>query len=419
MVDDHTAVLTTESQSHVDSRIKGSLSFVAGDASGGYGSASDMGTGFSLQRGIFSSDLIGLQGNFGYGTAAPTSVVRASFSHQENGGVGPQAAFTFRSLPGPDTMPGVGLQSASLSTSDGMALGDVVELRFGSELQTVQFLGRVTAFRPFGTVDVHLPKNTILEYRYATSVPDSTVDGEVHEGELVDSTPRVSMVNYSSTIENSHHHEVSISHRAGKNHVEAAVFYDRITDPALVGVGDVTTEGGDVLPDSYSGTFTYRGAAYSTEGIRLVAERQILSNLTATFDFAYGGALELAKANADLQDARQSMESAEHRAVAGKLSGVIPKSKTHWAASYRWVDGQVLTPVDMFNTSAGRADPFLDIFVRQPLPGVGFLPGHVEAIIDVRNLLAQGYVPVMGQDHHTVYLVQAAKAVRGGVSFTF
>jgi hypothetical protein len=43
----------------------------------------------------------------------------------------------------------------------------------------------------------------------------------------------------------------------------------------------------------------------------------------------------------------------------------------------------------------------------------------MEAIVDLRNLLAEGYVPVMGQDGHTVYLVQSARAVRGGVAFTF
>ena len=48
-----------------------------------------------------------------------------------------------------------------------------------------------------------------------------------------------------------------------------------------------------------------------------------------------------------------------------------------------------------------------------------FLPGKMEAIIDLRNLLAEGYVPVVGQDGQTVYLVQSARSVRGGVAFTF
>jgi hypothetical protein len=43
----------------------------------------------------------------------------------------------------------------------------------------------------------------------------------------------------------------------------------------------------------------------------------------------------------------------------------------------------------------------------------------MDAVIDLSNLLAEGYVPVMGQDGQTVYLVQAARAVRGGVSISF
>jgi hypothetical protein len=88
-------------------------------------------------------------------------------------------------------------------------------------------------------------------------------------------------------------------------------------------------------------------------------------------------------------------------------------------ASYRLINGEALTPIDMFNASAGRADPYLNLFFRQPIPGTGFFPGHIEAIVDLRNLLAQGYVPVLGHDGHTVYLVQSAKTVSGGVAFTF
>ena len=75
--------------------------------------------------------------------------------------------------------------------------------------------------------------------------------------------------------------------------------------------------------------------------------------------------------------------------------------------------------MDMFNQSAGQADPYLNIFIRQPIPGTGFLPGHMDAVVDIRNLLAQGYIPVMGQDGRTVYLVQSARTVRGVVAFTF
>ena len=99
-------------------------------------------------------------------------------------------------------------------------------------------------------------------------------------------------------------------------------------------------------------------------------------------------------------------------------SGRSGGHRTRWITSYRWVNGSAITPVDMFNSSPGQSDPFLNVFVRQPIPSMGFLPGHMEAIIDLRNLLAQGYVPVLGQDGQTVYLVQSARSVRGGVAFT-
>jgi hypothetical protein len=38
---------------------------------------------------------------------------------------------------------------------------------------------------------------------------------------------------------------------------------------------------------------------------------------------------------------------------------------------------------------------------------------------DLRNLLAQGYVPVLGAMGIAVYLMQSARAVSGGVAFTF
>ena len=87
--------------------------------------------------------------------------------------------------------------------------------------------------------------------------------------------------------------------------------------------------------------------------------------------------------------------------------------------SYRWISGDSLTPVDMYNVSAGQADPYFNLFIRQPIPWLGFLSGRMEALLDVRNLLAQGYVPMAREGETPVYLVQTARTVRGGVAFVF
>jgi len=401
--------------------LKGSLSFVAGSGSEGFGSASDMSTAFSVERSIFSSDTIGLWGNIGYnnGDASPASVVRASFSHKMYNGSEPQLAFTMRNLPPPFPFPNAAFQALSLTTSDSFTLGDTIELHFGSELQSIQFLGHVTAFRPFGSADVHLSPNTIVEYRYATSEPDEISEKgfESAPADLSESQPRVSMVGYNSALEHAHHHELSVSRRLSPaTTVQFAAFYDRIVDPALTGVGEFSTDGGTVLPDIYSGTFTYQGSDLKTEGVRFVLQQKITSNITGTMDVDYGGVLAIAP-RASLADAQDWMSTRNRHSVAGKLTGTMPKSKTHWIASYRWVDGQALTPVDVFNVSPGHAAPYLNLYLRQPVPLI--FPGHIEALIDLRNLLAQGYVPVLGEDRRTVYLVQDARAVRGGLNFTF
>src|SRR6202158_5885380 len=42
--------------------LKGALSFVGGSGSGGFGSSSDMNTGFSVERSLFSTGTVGVQG---------------------------------------------------------------------------------------------------------------------------------------------------------------------------------------------------------------------------------------------------------------------------------------------------------------------------------------------------------------------
>ena len=419
LVDDPSHVAVAESGKG-DRELKGTLSFLAGSPSEGFGGDSDMSTGFSMEKSIFSSSTIGLRGNVGYGTSSPSSVLRASFRHKMDNGSEPLFAVTMRNLPAPDiTLHS--FQALALTTADTFNLGDVVEVKFGSELQTIQFMGRVTTFRPFGTIDLHLSPNTVLEYGYATTEPDSRMDKGFDSAaeEVNESGPRVSMTGYSATVEHAHHHELSLSHRAGRTNLQVAAYSDRVSDPALTGVGEFTTDNGNALPDLYSGTFTYQGNDFHTQGLRFVVQRKLTSDITGTLDFDYGGVLDLASPNATLESVSESSLVRNRHSMAGKMTGVVPKSRTHWMASYRWVNGQALTPVDMFNASAGQADPYLNLFFRQPIPGNRFFPGHLEAIVDLRNLLAQGYVPVLGHDGHTVYLVQSARAVRGGVAFTF
>jgi len=410
---------SAEQQGH---DLRATLSFLAGSAAEGYGSGSDMSTAFAVERSIFSADRVGFSGNVGYGDNLPAAVLRASYSHRLLDGSGPSIAVTMRRFaPSDPNLHYAALQALAVNAGDDFSVGDVLEFKFGSELQTIQFLGHVTAFRPYGSVDLHSSPNTVLSYDYATSLPNTRDEKgfDSSPADLSEADPRVSMTNFSTRLERAHHQEISVSRRLGNSSVQVAVFSDRVANTALIGTGEVTSAGGFLLPDIYSGTFTYSGDTLDARGLRVVLERKFCSDLTATFDYAYGGVLDLAKPDVELQDAQPWIRTQRRQALAAKLSGTVSRTHTHWIASYRWVNGPALTPVDMFNASPGQSDPFLNLFIRQRIPTLGFLPTHLEALVDLRNLLAQGYVPVMGQDGQTVYLVQAARSIRGGVSFTF
>jgi len=430
VLEDGTTVVAQSGESAADHGLKGSVTFLAGSPGQGFGSASDMTAGFAVERSLLSSGTLRLNGNLGYepdGQGIPAAVLRTTYTNSFNGVLEPSLAITALRLNSPDlnTMPGATLQALSVTSSDRIVLGDMLEMKFGSELQTIQFMGRVNALKPFGSVDLHITPNTLLEYQYATSVPNMGLEDRFGEdgfdsasSDLSETAPRMSITGFSPAVERDHHQEVSISQRIGKNNLQVAFYADSLADPVLTGVGEMTAESGEVLPDVYSGTFSYQGNNYATRGMRVVLQRKLLSDLTATLDYAYGGVLDLSRPDVQLQDAREWIRGEQRQAVAAKFSGTVPKANTRWIASYRYTGGRTLTPVDLFDTSAGQSDPYLNLCIRQPIPA-SLLARHMEILVDLRNLLAQGYVPVMGRDGRTIYLVQSARSMRGGVAFSF
>jgi len=92
---------------------------------------------------------------------------------------------------------------------------------------------------------------------------------------------------------------------------------------------------GNVLPDLFSETFTYRGKNLDARGMRVVLQRQLSSDLTATLDYGYGGVLDVSQADANhaqmaLQDARRDSFVRNRHTAAAKFSGTLPGTKTQW-----------------------------------------------------------------------------------------
>jgi hypothetical protein len=402
--------------------IKASVALIAGAEAGGFGGAGDVTTSFALEKSLFSSGTLSFNGNIGASAGDPTGVLRASYAHNLGENSRPTFTVTYRHFAAPGAAVLNSPYSAiEMSSSDSMTVAGFIDLNYGADLQSMQFADRITAIKPHGSVDVHISPNMVVEYRYATSEPDTraTKGFDTAPADLSESGPRMALTNGEPVVEHARHHEVSVSRRMGDTRVQLAAFLDRVHNLVLTGAGDPTSYSDDILPDVYSGTFSYGFApGVSSAGARVVVQRKISEDLTATVDYSTGQAVSAADANAAWQTLAQSFGVGRQHSVGAKLYGYIPSAGTRLIASYKWTSGNALSTVDAFNASPGQIDPYLSIFIRQPLP-CGFMPGKMDALLDMRNLLAQGYVPVMGQDGRTVYMVQSARALRGGLAFTF
>jgi len=161
------STVAAEKQNH---DLRGTLSFVAGSAASGYGSGSDVATGFTVERSLFSGGTFAFSGNVGYGDGQPAGVLRAGYLHHSESGSTSSIALTVRRFAASDpNLHNAALQALALSAGEDVNFSDILELKFGSELQTIQFLGNVTAFRPYAEADLHLSPNTVVEYDYASS----------------------------------------------------------------------------------------------------------------------------------------------------------------------------------------------------------------------------------------------------------
>jgi hypothetical protein len=421
---DHGLVLASSASgdAHEQRSMQGKVAFVAGSQADGFGSAPDYGTSFDVKEGVFSSDTLSFHGRVGNGNGSPAGVIRTSYKHQFADGETPTFAVTLRHTAPAGMAAATALSSVAFAFSNTTDIGGLIDLNYGSEVQDVQFIRNISGVRPFAGAAVHLGDKTVVAYRYATAEPTSPFDKALGNGddEIIDA-PRISVVALAPALERDRHQEVSISRNEGSTKFQAAFFFDRVSNLALTGSGDVASIPSDVIPDFFSDTFTFNGGNIETRGMRLVAQHTFSPELTALLDYAYGGAVAAPELNPSdsWSDLRDSLHVENAHSVTAKLNGLIPETGTRWMASYKWTSSSAITPVDLFNASPGQADPYLSFIIRQPLPGGSFIPGHIEALLDVRNLLAQGYRPFLSPDGRTLYLVQSARALRGGLAFTF
>ena len=315
-----------------------------------------------------------------------------------------------------------GLQNLELSGAQRTALGDLVELEFGSEVNAVQSSGRSEVEdHPFLRLTAHPSGTWTLQYRMAT---DRELQGFDDVTTGAREVPVALVRNGRLELERGRHQEFSASHKTGRAILSAAYYHDAMSRTAVSGGGagvPAQAETDDVpvgmVVDPTTGTFGILAQGYSTSGVRVTASTPLADGLWVAAEYSTGEALASSTGgNVSLADAVAGLSAQNAHAITVALKGHLATG-TRLRASYRWQQANFVTAIDPYSAFGDQA--FFSCLVRQPIRIGNHLPRGLAATIDVTNLLAEGYRPFLSADGHTLYFAQAPRTIQAGLSFSF
>ena len=405
-----------------------------------FGNESELGTAFALATSVLGKNQIQFSGNLGYASQSgvPSAGFRTSYSRGDGDAPSPEVTVTMRqlfvpgrvsaALSGPNGAVPV-LRTLSLSAKDGTQLSDSLRLEYGFSLDAVSFLNRLNYFSPYSRLTYTLPDHDQIEFSYTSGVPrsDMFTEPSASERELQSDIsalalfPRISMRDSHLQVQQAQSFEAGYRKTSGSRSYTAAVYSEDISNAALTIAG---AEGlfPDVLPDLFTTSSVFNAGSYRSFGYMASVTQNLGDNLKLTTMYGSGDALladkaEISRQNPD--DLRSMIRRGRRQSVTSQISGTLPWSGTQFSASYQWTDQHAVTPTHFFVTQRARAEAGLNIYIRQPIRTFSMVPVRMEASADLRNLLAEGYLPFTMTDGRQILLMHTPRSFRGGLTFIF
>ena len=313
-----------------------------------------------------------------------------------------------------------GMETASMRTWETLQLLGSLEAEAGSDqvLARVGDGSEVFAALPFANLTLHHGQSA-MEYRVASA---RSADPEASESMPGAWLPVLSERNGELVLEHGLHQELGWSTMAGPAEMQLVIYGDNIENPMIEASGRLNANedaGQWMLVDGASGLLRAAGPNYSTGGMLASVESRLPGRNRVKLSYASGDALVM-QTSAKPEDVATILQGVHaHRAqmYSLALSGTMDGTGTRWRATYRWQPESTVTEVAPFAVDA--SEPYLNVYIRQPIRLYRQGPGGMEAQVDLRNLLAQGYQPFLTGDGSHLYFAQAQRCVRGGLAFVF
>jgi hypothetical protein len=312
----------------------------------------------------------------------------------------------------------------AIRSLENLNLGDEFEGEFGSEQVVARFAqhspNTVVAALPFASFGWR-DGNSLIHYRMTTTMPALHAAGGSEERDYL---PALAMRNGVLALAGGLHQEIGWDRETDRSDVALTVFADRVRNPLIEAAakmlaGDEAQAAKNILYDRESGLLETAGPDFSGAGVVATIERRLPRGNSMRFSYANGDALSMAVAPHPMPLA-QVLGAARPRHVQTysiSLSGTLEGTGTKWRASYRWQPDDTVTPVAPF--AADSIEPYLNLHLRQPICMRHEGKDGIEALLDVRNMLAQGYRPYLLSNGSVLLFAQTQRGVRAGLAFTF
>ncbi|MGA3047616.1 MAG: carboxypeptidase-like regulatory domain-containing protein [Terracidiphilus sp.] len=324
-----------------------------------------------------------------------------------------------------------GLDEAAVRSWEDLNLGDALEAEVGSTQVMARFSDHspntVTAALPFAMVGWR-DGNSTIHYKMSTMMPggENADETEAHEW-----MPRVSVRNGELVMEHGLHQEIGWERQTDRSDLAVVVYADRIDNPMLDARGHfagndgaAAAGSGSALLDTASGMLRAAGPNFSSTGMMATFVRQLPGGNLIRLSYANGDALAMtatsgagSTGSGTLDQVIATARPRRAQTYALSLSGTLEGTRTHWRASYRWQPEDTVTSVAPYSTDA--VQPYMNLHIRQPIHMRHDGSSGFEALLDLRNLLAQGYRPYLLGDGSVLVFAQEQRGVQGGLAFTF
>jgi hypothetical protein len=278
----------------------------------------------------------------------------------------------------------------------------------------------VAAVLPDASVDWRYGKSS-FGYRVATWMPDRMQNEDTQAGAWL---PEFSLSNGRLALERGLHQEIGWERKTDVSGMSVQVFADRVRNPVLEAMGRIAEGDSGSMPvaaliDRVSGLMRAAGPDFSSQGVVATFERRLPGGNDVRISYANGKALVM-PALPQTAEIAQVLGAARPRRVqmySISLSGILDGTGTRWRASYRWQPEDSVTEVAPFSMDASA--PYLNLRLRQPIRLSRDGSNSFEALLDVRNMLAEGYSPVLLSDGSVLVFAQGQRSIGGGLAFTF